>query len=108
MCSRVQLQHGRDINGLAEIAFDRLERIVEIGSRENAGDALLDQSGRSGHFQHDHQRTTGTAVSYAVPVERAAQRQHQERVVLRRSGRAEGNNNNVIKINVIAQHFGFH
>jgi len=64
---------------------------VEIGGRENTGDALLDQSGRPGHFQHDHQRTTGTPVSYAVPVERPAQRQHQERTVLRRSRRVKGN-----------------
>jgi len=64
---------------------------VEIGGRENVSDTLLDQFGRPGYFQHNHQRTTGTPVFYAVPVERPAQRQHQERTVLRRSRRVEGN-----------------
>lgn len=49
-----QLQHGRDTNGLAEVAFNWLERIVAVGGRENSGDTLLDQSGRPRHFQHDH------------------------------------------------------
>lgn len=62
---------------------------MEISCDKNAGDALLDKSGRSRHFQHNDQRTTGTAVSYAVPMERAAQRQHPERAVLRRSCRVE-------------------